>query len=301
MKIIKLNGNKKINNIVLALGNFDGVHTGHRKLILDAIGYSRKHRIPCFAMTFDPHPQEIVCPGRGLCLLTTLQERISLMAGLGVDGVIVKEFSRTISKLSPEKFIYDFLVKHLKVRKVFVGYDFAFGHKRAGTVLMLKKLGGKYGFEVNAVRPVATHGHIVKSSTIRDMLTRGDFGKAVKLLGHPYTITGKVVKGRGRGRRLGFPTANLKIDSDKLVPMHGVYIGRMGGRKCLVNIGSRPTFAEEKFAVEVHIPGFHGSLRGKVIKVDLYKRLRDEIHFSDVEKLKQQIRKDIKRLQAAPL
>ena len=313
MKIIRFR-NVKAKDIVLALGNFDGVHAGHQKLILEALKYAKKKKLPCFAMTFDPHPQEIVCPGRGLCLLTTLPERIELMRRLGVDGVIIKEFSKRISKLPLEKFIYDFLVKHLKVKKVFVGYDFAFGHKRAGTILILKKLGSKYGFAINSVKPVTTRGHIVKSSIIRDMLTRGDFGKAVKLLGHPYTITGKVVKGRGRGRVLGFPTANLSIAEDKLVPAHGVYIGKSKiqiskskinpksqvpiktkSLKCLVNIGSRPTFAEEKFAVEVHIPGFHGSLRGRTIQVDLYKRLRDEIHFSDVEKLKKQIRKDVLR------
>lgn len=293
MKIIRFKKNAKIRDIVLALGNFDGVHVGHQKLILEALKYARKKKLPCFAMTFDPHPQEVVSPGRGLCLLTTLPERIALMRSLGVDGVIIKEFSREISKLPPEKFIYDFLVRHLKVKKVFIGYDFAFGHKRAGTVSILKKLGGKYGFAINAVRPVTAHGHIVKSSTIRDMLTRGDFGKAIKLLGHPYTITGRVVKGRGRGRTLGFPTANLSIAEDKLIPAHGVYVGRVGSRRCVVNIGSRPTFAEEKFAVEVHIPGFHGSLNGKVIQVDLYKRLRDEIHFADVELLKRQIRRDV--------
>jgi riboflavin kinase/FMN adenylyltransferase len=217
------------------------------------------------------------------------------MRRLGVDGVIIKEFSKEISKLPPEKFIYDFLVKQLKVQKVFIGFDFAFGHKREGTIPLLNKLGSKYGFKVNSVRPVMAHGHIVKSSTIRDMLARGDFGKAVKLLGHPYTITGKVVKGRGRGRVLGFPTANLKIAEDKLFPAHGVYAGRISNKKCVINIGSRPTFAEERFAVEVHIPGFHGNLKGKVIQVDLYKRLRDEIHFADVEKLKRQIRCDIEK------
>jgi len=311
VKIIRFR-NVKAKDIVLALGNFDGVHVGHRKLILEALKYARKNKLPCFTMTFNPHPQEIICPGRGLCLLTTLPERLDLMRRLGVDGVIIKEFSKEISKLPPEKFIYDFLVKHLKVRKVFIGFDFAFGHKRAGTISILKKLGDKYGFKVNSVRPVTAHGHIVKSSTIREMLTRGDFGKAIKLLGHSYTITGKVIKGRGRGRVLGFPTANLKLAEDKLVPAHGVYFGKSEirnpksetnprskipikeqMRKCLINIGSRPTFAEERFAVEVHIPGFRGNMRGRTIRVDIYKRLRDEIHFSDVEKLKQQIRKDV--------
>jgi riboflavin kinase/FMN adenylyltransferase len=300
MKIITFKRNVKANNIVLALGNFDGVHVGHRELILESLKYARKNKLPCFTMTFDPHPQEVVSPGRGLCLLTTLPERLDLMRRLGVDGVIIKEFSREISKLPPEKFIYDFLVKHLKVKKVFIGYDFAFGHNRAGTISILKKLGDKYGFAVSAVNPIMTHGHIVKSSTIREMLARGNFGKAIKLLGHPYAITGKVVKGRGRGRVLGFPTANLQIVSDKLVPAHGVYVGMFGRKKCVINIGSRPTFAEERFAVEVHILKYKGNLKGKVIKVDLYKRLRDEFHFSDVEKLKEQIAKDVltaKRLQ----
>ena len=292
MKIIKFR-NVKAKDIVLALGNFDGVHAGHRKLIYEALKYAKKNKLPCFTMTFDPHPQEVVSPGRGLCLLTTLPERLDLMRRLGVDGVIIKDFSREISKLSPEKFIYDFLVKHLKVKKVFIGYDFAFGHNRSGTISILKKLGDKYAFAVNSVSPVMAHEHIVKSSTIREMLARGDFSKAVKLLGHPYTITGKVVKGRGRGRVLGFPTANLQIAEDKLVPAHGVYVGMFGRKKCVINIGSRPTFAEERFAVEVHVHGFHGNLRGRTIRVDLYKRLRDEFHFSDVEKLKQQIRKDV--------
>jgi riboflavin kinase/FMN adenylyltransferase len=295
MKIIKFAKNAKTKDIVLILGNFDGVHLGHQKLIHEATKYAKKNKLPCFAMTFDPHPQEVVNPGRGLSLLTTLSERIALMRGLGVDGVIVKEFNKKISNLPAEKFIYDFLVEHLKVRKVFVGYDFAFGHNRSGTISVLKKLGGKYGFAVNAVKPVMTHGHLVKSSTIRDMLTRGNFSKAVKLLGHPYTMTGKVVRGRGMGNKLGFPTANLKLADDKLVPAYGVYVGHVGERMCVINIGSRPTFAEFGFAIEVHIPDFHGNLRGKVLQVDIFKRLRDEIHFSDVEKLKQQIRKDIEK------
>lgn len=292
MNIIRFNAQKP-NNIVLALGNFDGVHVGHQKLITEAVRYARKKKLPCYAMTFDPHPQEVVAPGRGLSLLTTLSERIELLRDLGIDGVIVKEFSKKISQLSPEQFIFDFLVKHLKVRKVFVGFDFAFGRKRSGSIAILKKLGEKYGFSVTAVSPVKFHGHLVKSSTIRDMMARGDFATAYRLLGHPFILTGKVVSGSGRGRGLGFPTANLKVADDKLVPAHGVYMGRYGKFRCAVNIGSRPTFAEERFAIEVYVIGFRGTLRGKTIEVGLYKRLRDEVHFSDVEDLKEQISKDV--------
>ncbi len=221
------------------------------------------------------------------------------------DGVIVKKFDRSVAMLSPEKFIKDFLIDQLKVKKVFVGYDFAFGKGRTGSISMLKKM----GLEVHAVAPFTAHGHLVKSSTIRSMIATGEFNKAVRLLGHPYILTGKVVRGKGRGAKLGFPTANIEVAKDKLVPAHGVYAGKsqiqnpksqQGSKyyKCVMNIGSRPTFGEEKFAIEVHIPGFHGNLRGRTIQVELFKRLRDEIHFSDVEKLKAQIGKDVRILKA---
>ena len=297
MKIISFNKTSR-KNIVLALGNFDGVHIGHQKLIKEAIKYARRNKLPCFAMTFNPHPQEIVCPVRGLTLITTLDEKIEIMRHIGVDGVIIKDFTRKISALDPGHFIKEFLVDHLSVRKVFVGFDFAFGRNRSGKVSHLKALGRKYGFLVNAVSPVKYHSHLVKSSTIREMLTKGDFNTAIRLLGHPFTLTGKVVKGRGRGRQLGFPTANLSIVADKLIPAHGVYAGHYGKHICAVNIGSRPTFAEERFAVEAYVIGYKGNLRGKTIKVDIYKRLRPEIHFSDTEKLKLQISKDVMRVKS---
>jgi len=301
MKLIKFNKGSKTTSIVLALGNFDGVHVGHQALIKEAVKYAKKNGLPCYAMTFDPHPQEIICPVRGLTLLTTMDEKLQLMKELGVDGVIVKEFSAKTASLMPEQFIREFLVDHLSVKKVFVGFDFAFGRQRSGKVADLVALGKKYDFSVTAVAPVRYQDHLVKSSTIRDMLTRGDFSKAIKLLGHPFTITGKVVKGMGRGRSLGFPTANLKVSRDKLIPAFGVYAARYGKYKCAVNIGSRPTFSEERFAVEAYVIGFSGDLLGKTIKVDLYKRLRDEIHFSDVEKLIAQIKKDVKSIKAAKL
>jgi len=296
MRTIKFNRRLNTKGIVLVLGNFDGVHIGHQKLIKEAVKYSHKRKLSCYAMTFDPHPQEVVNPGRGLSLLTTLSERLDLLKMYGLDGVVVKKFTKLISRLSPEKFIKDLLVDHLRIKKVFVGFDFAFGRNRSGSISLLKKLGKKYDFEVHDVSPVKTQGHLVKSSTIREMLTTGNFSTAFKLLGHPFTLTGRVVKGRGRGRGLGFPTANLSIAADKLIPAHGVYAGRYGKYKCAVNIGSRPTFAEERFAVEVYIIGYRGDLKGKTISVDVFRRLRPEIHFSDVERLKEQIALDIKKI-----
>jgi riboflavin kinase/FMN adenylyltransferase len=303
MKIINFKKISACRNIVLVLGNFDGVHKGHKKLISEAIKFAKKNKLPCFAMTFDPHPQEVVNPGRGLCLLTTLSERIELMRELGLDGVIIKEFNKKISRLSPDAFVKTFLINELRVRKIFVGFDFAFGRNRAGGVSILKKL----GLEVHAVSPFKAHGHLVKSSTIRSMIADGNLSKAVKLLGHPYSLTGKVVKGAGRGKELGFPTANITIAKDKLIPKHGVYAGKLITHnlklKAAVFIGSRPTFGKESFAIEAHVIGFNGDLRGRTVRIELLKRLRDEIHFSDVEKLKAQIKKDvevIRRFRSSP-
>jgi riboflavin kinase / FMN adenylyltransferase len=313
MKIIKFNKTSKAKDITLILGNFDGVHKGHKRLISKAVKYSRRKKLPCFAMTFDPHPQEVVAPARGLSLLTTLSERIELIKDLGVDGVIVKEFNKKIAELSPEKFISDFLIDHLKVKEVFVGFDFAFGHKRAGSISFLKKLGNKYGFVVHVISPYKAHGHLVKSSTIRDMLVKGDFTKAIKLLGHPYIFTGTVVRGKGRGKGLGFPTANITVAKDKLIPKHGVYYGKIKVKsekrkvnedhykKAAIFIGSRPTFGDESFAIEAFILNFKKNIRGKTIELYVYERLRDEIHFSDIERLKKQIAADVKKLQETRL
>jgi riboflavin kinase / FMN adenylyltransferase len=292
VKIIKFNKKASLNNIVLALGNFDGVHLGHQKLLREAVKSAKKDGLSCFAMTFDPHPQEVVTPGRGLKLLTTLEERLDIFRALGLDGVYIKKFGEDMVTLSPEQFIKDLLVDHLKVKKVFVGYDFAFGKNRMGNIVTLKALGIKHGFIVQAIPCYQAHGHIVKSSTIRQMIADGDLNKAVKLMGRPYYLTGKVVRGMGRGKGLGFPTANLSINKDKLIPKHGVYFAKWGKHKCAVFIGSRPTFGES-FAIEAYVIGFKGNIRNKTIRIELVKFIRNERHFSDVNKLKEQIKKDV--------
>jgi len=195
--------------------------------------------------------------------------------------------------LGYQEFVNKYIVKKLKAAYVFVGYDFNFGKERAGGVSHLRSLGKQYGFIVKVIRPVKEKQHLVKSSTIRKLIAQGDFDHAITLLGHPYRLTGKVVHGSHRGRDLGIPTANLRLDEHKLVPQHGVYIGKAGKRKCVVNIGARPTFGVDGVAVEVHILNFSGRLYGQTLLVDLFRRLRDEVQFSDVELLKRQIAKDI--------
>ncbi|MBU0687203.1 MAG: bifunctional riboflavin kinase/FAD synthetase [Candidatus Margulisbacteria bacterium] len=290
-------GSKKLKGCVVALGTFDGVHRGHQKVLKGAVAYAKRSGTASLAITFDPHPQQLIVPERGLRLLTTLQERENLFCEYGIDGVVVIVFNRRVQKLSNAGFVKKYLVGKLGVKHVFVGFDYAFGRGRSGDVAHLKKLGKKYGFEVTVVPPVAANHHAIKSRMIREMISRGDFAKAIMLLGHPYHLSGKVVNGSGRGRTLGFPTANLALDPQKLIPAYGVYVGHVyvgkNKHKCCVNIGARPTFGAGKAIVEVHIIKFKGNLRGKNLRVVLSRRLRDEIHFSDVEKLKAQIRRDI--------
>jgi len=237
-------------------------------------------------------------PERGLKLLTAVSEREELFCRLGVDGVVVFLFNQKLQKLSYEAFVKKYLADKLGVRKVFVGYDYAFGKGREGSVSQLENLGKKYGFEVGVVPAISCAGHPIKSSAIRSLLASGHFNQALRRLGHEYLISGKVVKGAGRGRQLGFPTANLEVDQHKLIPSHGVYAGYIGQDKCVVNIGARPTFGAGKTLVEVHIIGANKNIRGKRLKVGLVRRLRDELQFTDVQKLKERISKDIVRAKA---
>ena len=296
MRIIRHPKKKKLKGSVVALGTFDGVHRGHQRVIKSAVSFARRIGVASLAITFDPHPQQLIVPRRGLKLLTTLQEREELFCRFGVDGVVVIDFNKRLQKLSYDGFVRKYLVGKLGVRRVFVGFDYAFGKGRKGDVHQLRHLGRKYGFEVSVVSPVPANHNAIKSRMIRELISRGEFSKAVRLLGHPYQITGKVVRGTGRGRQLGFPTANLKVDPQKLIPAHGIYAGRLGNKRCAVNIGARPSFGIGGSVVEVHILNFNQNVRGETLKVALTGRLRDEKQFSDVEKLKEQIRKDIKRI-----
>jgi riboflavin kinase/FMN adenylyltransferase len=296
MRIIRHPKKKSLKGSVVALGTFDGVHRGHRKIIQSTVKYAKKINAASLAITFDPHPQQLIVPERGLKLLTTLQEREKLFCDLGIDGVVVINFNRHLQNLSYEKFVQRYLVARLGVKRVLVGFDYAFGRGRSGDVSHLRQLGKKFGFEVSVIAPVSVGHQAVKSSVIRELISRGGFSQAVRLLGHAYQISGKVVKGSGRGKGLGFPTANLQVDPHKLIPAQGVYAGITDGKKCVVNIGARPTFGADQTVVEVHIPSFHRNIRGKILRVVLTKRLRDEIQFSDVEKLKEQIKKDIRKI-----
>lgn len=298
MKIVRHPSRGKLHRPVVALGTFDGVHLGHKKVIEAAIRHAHRLNAHSAVITFDPHPQTVVAPERGLRLLTTLSEREELLAGLGVDSVVVSVFTKKLQALTSAQYVERYLVKKLGVRHVFVGYDYKFGRARSGGVAALKKLGEKCSFGVTVIPAVKAGGKLVKSAVIRELLSRGEFAAARKMLGHPFRITGKVVAGHGRGKTLGFPTANLKAAPAKLIPASGVYAGYVDGKKCVVNIGSRPTFRAGRTTVEVHILNFQRNIRGKTLKLDLFHRLRDERRFSDAGKLTAQIKKDIVRARA---
>ena len=286
-------------NAVVALGTFDGVHVGHQKIIKGMVAFAKRNGWTSVALTFNPHPQQVIVPERGLRLLTTLAERFQLFEDMGVQSAVVVPFDHRIQEVSYEEFVESYLVKYLKPRKVFVGYDYAFGHDREGHVRQLEELGDRFRFVVTVVPPVDASGVTVKSSLIRELISLGHFDRALQFLGHPYRVTGKVVRGSRRGKKLGFPTANLQTHPDKLLPGHGVYAGKvLLGRKIYrgaVNVGARPTFAEGKVACEVHILDFKGDIRGKELVVDLHHRLRDEVQFADVNELKTQIKEDVGR------
>lgn len=287
---------------IIVIGTFDGIHLGHKKIISKAIDFAKKTKAKVYVVTFDPHPQQFICPERGLKLLTLLSERKKLLYEMGVDNIYAIKFNRAIKNLSYEEFIEKYLIKKLCADYIFVGYDFAFGWGRLGHAKQLQILGKKLGFGVKIIAPFKYKGHIVKSKEIREDISYGNFSLAVKLLGHPYPIEGKVIKGSGRGKTMGFPTANLKVNPNKLIPAHGVYIGKTeNNKRCVINIGARPTFGIGGVAIEVYIINFSGNILDKRLKINLFKRLRPEMQFSDVEKLKKQILKDVEKAKKTAL
>jgi len=299
MKTIRTLAALKNRKIVLALGNFDGVHLGHKKVIGEAVSFAKKNDAACVVMTLDPHPRTVLYGGKDLKLLTTIEEREELIGRLGADALWVIGFTISTGKLSAESFVGRYF-KSARIIKVFAGFDFAFGRGRASSADDLIKLGKKRGFSVSIIKHRSFKGAIVKSSLIRDLVLEGKFDRALSFLGHGYPVSGKVVKGRGVGKKLGYPTANIKTCEDKLIPPYGVYAGSClikGKRyKAAVNIGNRPTFGAGFASIEVHLIGYKGSLLGKHLTVWLDKKIRDEKYFDNIAGLKKAIKADIKRV-----
>jgi riboflavin kinase/FMN adenylyltransferase len=281
----------------LTIGNFDGVHLGHRELLRRTVEHARERRLPAVALTFTPHPVRFFTPRARFYEISTVGEKASLMEMLGIDVLVVESFTGAIGGMEPEEFARTVVRDRLRARFVTVGYDFTFGRNRTGSPGMLRRIGSAHGFEVDIVPPLQRGGAIVSSSRIRELLLSGRVREAEELLCRPYAVSGRVIPGAARGRRLGFPTANVEFEQE-LLPLPGVYVidAVVGGvaRRGVANVGFNPTFGENSLAVEAHILDFAGDLYGQEMKVLFRDRIRDERKFKSVEELVRQIGKDVR-------
>ncbi|MFB6097601.1 MAG: bifunctional riboflavin kinase/FAD synthetase [Salinibacter sp.] len=286
---------------VVTVGTFDGVHRGHQAIIEYLQTRADEQSGPSSLVSFDPHPRSVV-HGEEIPLLTTVGERAKLLEELGLDRFVVVPFSMEFAQLGPEEYVEEVLVDRIGLQEITVGYDHRFGKDRAGDVDLLRELGPQYGFEVDVIPPQEVDHDVVSSSSIRTLLQEeGAVERANERLGRPYRLDGVVARGEGRGRKLGYPTANLGLrDARKLVPKRGVYATivtlpngqRRGG---MMNIGRRPTFDEMDVTVEVHLLDFEGDLYGERLSVQFLQRLRDEQKFETADALAAQLSEDERR------
>lgn len=304
MRIVRgiKNFTERLPNPVLTLGNFDGVHLGHQAIFRKVVERAREIGGTSVAFTFEPHPLKVLSPERSPQLLNTFHGKLRLFEAAGIEVVICANFTRVFADQHPEDFAREVLHKQIGVKEVYVGYDYAFGKGREGSIESLKRMGQTYGFKVGVIEPVQVDGVVVSSSTIRDLITGGRVEEGARLLGRHYTIEGEVVHGSHRGHTLGFPTANIK-SANELIPAFGVYavLARVESRmlKGVASIGIRPTFDGGPVSMEVFLFEFSEDLYGKEMEVAFVKRLRGEVKFSDVKALVRQIQKDVQKAREA--
>ncbi len=285
---------------IVSIGNFDGVHRGHKQLISVLVERAKLKRVPAVVFTFNPHPIAILSPEHTPPCLSTIERKAELLGQCGVDYLIAYPTDVALLKLNPQQFYQQIISEQLEAKGLVEGPNFFFGRDRAGNINTLKQLCAEDQREVNIVEPSSEGDEMISSSRVRDHVVAGEIAEAVEMLGHPYRITGKVTAGEGRGRKLGFPTANVH-EIETLLPAHGVYaaIGEVDGKTypAAVNIGSNPTFSEEGWKFEAHLIGYNGDLYDRSIHVDLLNRLRDIVSFSDAQSLQTQLEKDIRLTQ----
>jgi len=285
---------------ILTVGNFDGVHLGHRAILDTVISRARSSDGPAVVYTFDPHPRSVLQPGHSPGLLTSLEQKQELLAQTGVDVLIVEPFTLEFAKTPPERFVRDLLHARIGPLEVYVGYDFHFGRDRQGSMRLLTELGARLGFSVTIIPEVTVGGADLNSTRIRDLLQAGRVEEAAALLGRPYAARAPVIEGDRRGRTLGFATANLSPET--VLPAAGVYAGRVSclppgsafsDRLAVANVGVRPTFGNsERVLLEVHLLDFEGDLYGRTLEFQFLHHLRPERRFESLEALRAQIGRD---------
>ena len=290
---------RKLRNPVIAVGNFDGVHRGHREIFALVREQAAAQAGESVVFTFEPHPVKVLAPRLAPALITTYERKLELIAEAGIDAAIVQPFDATFAAMPASDFIGAVLNGALGARAVCVGYNFTFGRGRAGTPAMLRAGGAEHGFAVTVVQPLTVDGLVISSTKVREFVLQGRVEAATTLLGREHEVPGTVVRGAGRGRTIGVPTANLDPEGE-LIPQGGIYVGhvRRGGVRlpAVINIGINPTFVEGGArTVEAHILDFDADLYGERLILEFHQRLRAERRFPGVKELVAQIRLDIEQ------
>ena len=287
---------------LVSVGNFDGVHRAHRFVLAEIVERARTAGAKSVAVTFEPHPIRILRPDHDLKLLTPTPEKLRLLEATGIDAVLLLPFTRDLSLMTPHQFAHEILKKHLNAREVHEGYNFHFGHKAAGNIQVLRELGREMGFEVRDYPEMRLRGEPVSSSHIRKLLTEGRVSRSRHLLDRPFSVLSTAGRGRGYGAKYTVPTINL-ARYEELVPKDGVYVTHARvGDECfdsVTNVGKRPTFGADSFAIESHLLNFHPIEVSADTEVEVHflHRLRDEIKFASVDALREQIGRDVRKAQ----
>lgn len=302
MEIITIRPDVTLNKTAVVLGNFDGVHMGHKLLLEKAKEIAKQEQLAVAVFTFNPHPSYVIDGKKPVDLIYTREEKINVMAYEQVDYYLELSFDETIANLSPIDFIEQILIKQLGARVIVVGADYRFGKHRLGDYRMLVDYAMTHELDVIVAHKLKHDGRDISSTWIREEIAKGNLGLVAHLLGRPYSITGEVVHGKQLGTRLGFPTANIIPASEKILPPNGVYISKayVGGKeyKAITNIGLKPTVDGKMFSVEVYILDFRSDIYGRKIRVELYEFMRSEKKFNSIESLVYQIKLDVQQMKS---
>ncbi|MBM7555389.1 bifunctional riboflavin kinase/FAD synthetase [Halanaerobacter jeridensis] len=283
--------------LVLTIGSFDGIHLGHREIMKKTIQEAERYNSDSALLTFNPHPLEVVAPAVAPKSLTSYHQKLELIEKFGINRIIFKRFTEEFAQLPYQEFIKKYLVDRFSVNKIIVGADFRCGHQSKGTPEKIKELGNKYGFEVEIIPAIKIDDQDISSTYIRELIKEGAVSKVKRQLGRNFKIEAKVVSGDGRGRELGYPTANLKPVTDYVIPSAGVYACRIKVEDELydgvVNLGYRPTFNKGEFSIEVNIFDFSDMIYEQTVELEFVERIRGELDFSTEEELIEYIEQDV--------
>ncbi len=288
---------KNNNQTVVALGFFDGVHNGHKSLINLAVTIAKKYYCRSAVMTFKEHPLRLIFPAYAPPMITTNDEKISIIKSMGIDDIYVNRFDEALMNLSPEDFVHDYLLAKYQVKHIVVGFNYTFGYKGEGKTDTLLSLGEKYGFGVSVMPPTIICGQTVSSTMIRDLIASGKVSEVEGFLGRKYKIKGHIVVGKRLGHTFDIPTANLKLSDKVILPGAGVYYTRVHVRgkyfDGITNLGHNPTFEKHPYTIETYIYDFSDDIYGELLEITFLERIRNEVKFDSMKELIAQIRNDI--------